>query len=457
MALDHTHDVGARSWLPSANADGTDFPIQNLPFAVFRRAGSNEAFRSGIAIGDQVLDLAALHASAHLTGAAAQAVAACAQPLLNDFFALGSGAWRALRHAAFALLRENAAPEVVVAVRALLVAQHEVEYTVPARIGDYTDFFTSVHHSANCGRIFRPDAEDPLTPNFKWLPIAYHGRASSIAVSGQEVHRPLGQTCAPGAIVPFLGPCARLDYELEIGIWIGTGNTLGVPIGIDEAEAHVLGISLLNDWSARDVQAWESQPLGPFLAKNFATTISPWIVTLDALAPYRTTWERPASDPQPLPYLESAANRAMGAMDIQLEVALQTPRRSARRLGPARLSRTSFRHQYWSIAQMVAHHTVGGCNLQPGDLLGSGTISGPMPAEAGALIELTSNGRAPLTIGEGDDAERRRFLEDGDTVVLRGWCEKPGHARIGFGENRGTVLAPLSAKTRSTPPGDSPC
>jgi fumarylacetoacetase len=440
IALNHTHDASARSWLASAQTAGGDFPIQNLPFAVFRRAGSAEAFRGGVAIGDQVLDLAALSRTTRLQGLAALAAARCAQPVLNDFLAMGQSAWQALRHALFALLHTDATPDTAAVVSACLLPQSAVEYAVPTRIGDYTDFYTSIHHARTVGGMLKPD--DPVTPNFQWLPIAYHGRASSIGVSGQKFHRPMGQSMPPGASAPVYGPCTRLDYELEIGIFIGPGNALGEPVPLAQAESHIFGICLLNDWSARDIQFWEMAPLGPFLGKNFATTISPWIVTLEALAPYRQPWLRPSLEAQPLAYLESTENRRAGGLDIALEVWLDTAQRRARKTAPARLSQTSFKHQYWSIAQMVTQHTVGGCNLQSGDLLGSGTISGPTPAEGGAMIELTRGGRLPLTLegGEGP-SEQRGFLLDGDVVILKGWCEAPGRARIGFGECRGEVLA----------------
>jgi fumarylacetoacetase len=447
MQLNHTHDATTKSWLESANAIDCDFPVQNLPFSVFRRAGSNEAFRGGVAIGDQVLDLAALSRAACLEGLAAQAASQCTQTVLNDFLALGPSAWQALRHALFALLQSTAASASVATVRACLVSQSAVEYAVPTRIGDYTDFYTSIHHALNVGKMLKPD--DPLTPNFQWLPIAYHGRASSIGVSGQKFHRPLGQALPPGTSVPVFGPCTRLDYELELGIYIGQGNAQGEPIALERAESHIFGICLLNDWSARDIQFWEMAPLGPFLGKNFATTISPWIVTLEALAPYRQAWTRPASDPQPLAYLESEGNRSAGALDISLEVWLDTAQRRASNGGrgsaPARLSHTSFKHQYWSIAQMVTQHTMGGCNLQSGDLLGSGTISGPTAAEAGAMIELTLGGRQPIALEGGDgQPEQRGFLLDLDTVILKGWCAAPDRVRIGFGECRGEVLPALS-------------
>ena len=431
--LNETHDPALRSWVASANLAGSDFPIQNLPFAVFRRRGTLEAFRGGVAIGDQILDLAALAAAGVFSAEAATAVQAGAQDKLNALMALGATSWRALRLALSRALREGAAGQGQLA--ACLVPQSKAEYGVPARIGDYTDFYTSVHHATNIGRQFRPD--NPLLPNYKWVPIGYHGRASSIGVSGQRFHRPVGQTLPPGATQPVFGPSQRLDIELELGIFVGTGNALGEPVAMAQAEAHVFGLCLLNDWSARDIQAWEYQPLGPFLSKNFATTISPWIVTLEALAPYRVPFLRPEADPQPLPYLDSEANRRQGSLDIQLQVGLTTPRMRDAGQGEATICRTSYRHAYWTVAQMVTHHTVNGCNLQPGDLFGSGTLSGPTLDQAGALIELTTGGKHPLQLPNG---ESRTYLEDGDAVVIRGWCEKAGAARIGFGECLGTVL-----------------
>jgi fumarylacetoacetase len=440
MSLNETHDPALRSWVSAANAQDTDFPIQNLPFAVFRRQGSGEPWRGGVAIGDQIVDLAAVAALALFDGQAGTAAQAAAQDKLNALMALGSPAWSALRLALSRALREGAAEQP--RLQACLVPQAESEYDVPARIGDYTDFYTSVHHATNIGRLFRPD--NPLLPNYKWVPIGYHGRASSIGVSGQAFRRPLGQTMPPGATQPVAGPSKRLDIELELGIFIGQGNALGEPVAITQAEEHVFGICLLNDWSARDIQAWEYQPLGPFLSKSFASTISPWIVTLEALAPYRVPFERPEGDPQPLPYLDSEANRREGSLDIQLQVDLLTPR--LREAGSAAtICRTSYRHAYWTVAQMVAHHTVNGCNLQPGDMFGSGTLSGPTLDQAGALIELTSGGKQPLQLPGG---EQRTFLEDGDTVVIRGWCEKPGAARIGFGLCEGTVLPALQTPQR---------
>ena len=437
--LDQTHSEFAKSWVLSANAPGCDFPIQNLPFSVFRRAGSQEVFRGGVAIGDQVIDLAQVLHTDCLDGLAHTAAAACVQPALNAFFDLGPAAWKALRHGLFELLEKAFYGAKVDALRACLIPQSEVEFTVPTRIGDYTDFYTSIDHARNIGKMMRPD--DPITSNFQWIPMAYHGRVSSIGVSGQRFKRPMGQAMPVGASVPVYGPCSRLDYELELGIYIGQGNAQGSSIPLEKAEQHIFGMCLLNDWSARDIQFWEMAPLGPFLGKNFCTTISPWIVTMDALAPYRLPWERPATDPQPLAYLEDAGNRAQGAIDISLEVLLESDKLRAEGKGPSRLSGTSFKHQYWSIAQMVTHHTMGGCNLQAGDLLGSGTISGPGGGEAGAMIELGFGGTRPVTLSNG---EQRGFLHDGDAVVLRGWCEKPGFARIGFGESKGTILPALS-------------
>ncbi len=431
--LNETHDAGLRSWVESANAAGCDFPVQNLPFASFRRRASAEAFRCGVAIGDQIVDLAALAAAGVFSGDAAAAAQAGAQPQLNALMALGPAAASALRLALSRALREGAPEQAALA--ACLVPQAEAEHAVPTRVANYTDFYTSIHHATNVGRLFRPD--NPLLPNYKWVPIGYHGRASSIGVSGQAFRRPQGQTFAPGATQPSFGPCQRLDIELELGVFIGQANELGDPVTISAAEDHVFGICLLNDWSARDIQGWEYQPLGPFLSKNFATTISPWIVTLEALAPFRVAFERPESDPQPLPYLDSEANRREGSLDIELEVLLQTPSMRDHGQAAASIVRTSYRHAYWTVAQMVTHHTVNGCNLQPGDLLGSGTLSGPTLDQAGALIELTTGGRHPLALPNG---ETRTWLEDGDSVVIRGWCEKPGAARIGFGECLGTVL-----------------
>ena len=432
MALNETHDAGLQSWLASANTGKSDFPIQNLPFAVFRRKSGNEAFRGGVAIGDQVLDMAAVRDAKVLAGDVQAQVEAAAASQLNALMAMSPAQWSALRLALSRALRAGAREEAT--LKACLVPQSEVEYTVPVQVGDYTDFYTSVHHATNVGKLFRPT--NPLMENYKWVPIGYHGRASSIRISGVDFKRPSGQLKAPDAD-PVLKPCNRLDYELEMGIYAGAGNPWGDAIGIEDAENHIFGLCLLNDWSARDVQAWEYQPLGPFLSKNFATSISPWIVTLEALEPYRTAFTRPAEDPQPLPYLSSAANSQRGALDVQLSVAIQTEKMRAAGQAAEQITQTSYRHAYWTMAQLVAHHTVNGCDLQPGDLMGTGTLSGPTAAEAGALLEITEGGKKPLSLSNG---ESRTFLLDGDAVVFTGWCEKPGAARIGFGECRATVL-----------------
>jgi fumarylacetoacetase len=448
--LNETHEVTHRSWVASANAPGTDFPLQNLPFGVFRRPGNGETFRGGVAIGDQVLDLRAMLGSAALApwltrelGAERAALALAAlhagsQSQLNELMGAGPTVCSALRLALSRALREGSSLRP--SIESCLVPMTAVEYALPARIGDYTDFYASIHHATRVGQLFRPDR--PLLPNYKWLPIAYHGRSSSLLVSGQPVIRPHGQILPPGqtlsdsAAMPTLAASRRLDYELELGAFIGAGNALGAAIPVGNAEAHLFGLCLLNDWSARDLQVWESQPLGPLLAKNFATTISPWIVTLEALEPYRCPWTRARQDPPPLPYLDGPTLRATGAVDIELQVLLQTEAMRRSGQAPMALSRSNFHDSYWALAQMVAHHTINGCNLRPGDLLGTGTQSGPEPEAAGCLLELTRGGREPLRLPNG---EQRGFLEDGDTIILRGWCERPGTARIGFGEAAGCI------------------
>ncbi|MFM1908688.1 MAG: hypothetical protein RLZZ591_2365 [Pseudomonadota bacterium] len=435
--LNHTHDPAAQSWVASAQQAGTDFPIQNLPYAVFRRHNSSEPLRVGVAIGDQVLDLAALAQTGLLSGLAQTAAEAGAHPQLNELMALGGAAWQALRHGLFDLLLSNATPATQAAVQQVLIPQAQVTFALPARIGDYTDFYTSIYHATNVGKLFRPD--NPLLPNYRWVPIGYHGRASSIGVSGQSFPRPSGQVLPAGATEPVFSASKRLDWELELGAFIGQSNDLGQPVALDEAENHVFGMCLLNDWSARDIQAWEYQPLGPFLSKNFATTISPWVVTLEALAPYRAAMRRPDGEvQQDLPYLRSERNQQAGALDIQLQIGLRTAAMQALGADPHWVCHTTYQHAYWTLAQMVTHHTVNGCNLQAGDLLGTGTLSGPTPAEAGALLELTQGGKLPVQLPNG---EQRTFLQDGDEVLIRGWCEHAGAARIGFGECRGSVLA----------------
>ena len=416
--VNETHDAKLSSWVESANDPATDFPIQNLPFGRFR-VSAGEPWRIGVAIGDRVLDL--------------ESVGLIDMQDMNRLMAAGVAARRALRLALSRGLR--AGSEQHARFAAALRAQAEVEMGLPCRIGDYTDFYTGIHHATTVGKLFRPD--NPLMPNYKWVPIGYHGRSSSIVASGQRFHRPRGQLKPADAAQPLLAPSARLDYELELGIFVGTPNALGEPVPIEAAQDHVFGIALFNDWSARDIQAWEYQPLGPFLSKNFASTVSPWIVTLEALQPFRSAFTRPVGDPDPLPYLDSPANRAFGAIDIELEVWLQTPAMRAAGNPGERLSRSNFRDAYWTLTQLVAHHTVNGCNLQSGDLLGTGTLSGPSAEQGGSLLELSQGGQRPLQLSNG---ETRSFLEDGDGVILRGHCERPGFRRIGFGECAGTVL-----------------
>ncbi len=416
MKLDETHDPALTSWVESANAPGCGFPIQNLPFGIFRRKGRKEPPRGGVAIGDQILDLAALGVR---TG-----------PTLNGLAASGRPALRKLRHELSRALRERSAQRRRLA--RYLLPMRQAELLLPVAIGDYSDFYTGIHHAMNIGRILRPD--NPLLPNYKWVPIGYHGRGSSIVVSGTRIRRPLGQAKAPDAPAPVYAPSKRLDYEVELGFIVGTGNRLGRPIPIGEALEHVFGAVLLNDWSARDVQAWEYQPLGPFLAKSFATTISPWILTMDALEPYRCpAFARAADDPRPLPYLHDDDDQREGGFAIELEMHLRTPRMQQ----PARLSRASFRDSYWTVAQMLAHQTSNGCNLQPGDLLASGTVSGTSADSLGSLMELTLAGKSPLSLPGG---ETRAFLEDGDEVIERGRCARERYATIGFGEAAGRIL-----------------
>ena len=433
IQLNETHEPTLTSWVESANGGQSDFPIQNLPFAVFRRRGTQEPWRGGVAIGDHIVDMAAAMKTGVFAGDALPAAQAAAESTLNHLMGMGPVPLSRLRAALSKALRTGAAQET--ALKACLVPQSQAEYTLPARIGDYTDFYTSVHHATNIGKQFRPD--NPLLPNYKWVPIGYHGRSSSIVISGQAFKRPKGQVKAPDADTPQVKPSARMDIELEMGVFVGQGNELGDSIPIEQAESHIFGLVLFNDWSARDIQPWEYQPLGPFLAKNFASTISPWIVTMEALAPFRAAFAHPEGDPQPLPYLSSPENSAAGSLDIQLEALIETPKMREAKADAARISLTNYRHAYWTAAQMVTHHTVNGCNLQPGDLLGTGTLSGPTLDQACALIELTAGGKNPIQLPNG---ESRAWLEDGDTVILRGWCEKPGTARIGFGECVGTVL-----------------
>jgi fumarylacetoacetase len=432
MTLDHTHDPALRCWV--AGADGhADFPIQNLPLGVFAPPGGG-APRGGIAIGDSILDLRAALQAGLFAGTAEQAAGAASGETLNAFLALGAAPRRALRDRLSAILAAGS-PDRAQAEPCLHAAADCVLH-LPARIGDYTDFYVGIHHATNVGRVFRPD--NPLLPNYKYVPIGYHGRASSVRVTGTDLRRPRGQLKDPHSDTPRFAPCERLDYELELGIWMGPGNALGEPVPVGRAAEHVAGYCLLNDWSARDIQAWEYQPLGPFLAKNFGSTLSAWIVTPEALAPFRAAQPaRPDGDPAPLPHLLDENDQRQGALDLQLEVLISTPVMRDKGLSPHRLSLSSTRHMYWTVAQMVAHHTSGGCDLNPGDLLGSGTISAPEAGGFGSLLESTRAGQEPVALPSG---ETRRFLEDGDEIILRARAARPGAAPIGFGECRARIL-----------------
>jgi fumarylacetoacetase len=430
--INHTHDARLASWVASANEPGADFPIQNLPFGAFRRGEGEQ--RIGVAIGDSVLDLRALSERGLLGIIDADVPRACRVPLLNDLMALGAGAWRALRGRLSELLSNE---DERSGVEPCLVATTEVAMAVPARVGDFTDFYASAHHATNVGRLFRPD--EPLLPNYKWVPIGYHGRASSIVVSGHPVRRPVGQRRPGAGGTPPFGPSEMLDYEVEVGVFVGPGNELGAPIPVAEAEEHIFGVCLLNDWSARDIQAWEYQPLGPFLSKSFATTVSPWIVTMEALTPFRApAFERYAADPVPLPYLAEGVDLRGAGVDVAVEAYLETRRMRDEGLAEVRLSRATTLDLYWTFAQMLAHHASNGCNMRPGDLFGSGTVSGAADDSRGCLLEITRRGEALVTLSSG---EARTFLEDGDEVILRGFCEREGFRRIGLGECRGRVLA----------------
>jgi fumarylacetoacetase len=429
-----TQPTLTRSWVASANGHH-DFPLQNLPLGVFSLDGS--APRSGVAIGEHIFDLHA--ALGFFEGEARRAVEATAGGQLNGFFELGRGARVALRERLLELLGEGSSlrGELEALGAKLLPLAVDCQMHLPARINDYTDFYVGIEHAQNVGKLFRPD--NPLLPNYKYVPIGYHGRASTIRPSGAEVRRPKGQTLPAGQAEPTFGPCARLDYELELGIWIGQGNVMGDSIAIGDAADHVAGFCLLNDWSARDIQAWEYQPLGPFLSKSFITSISPWVVTAEALEPFRKAQPaRPAGDPQPLPYLLDQHDQAAGAFDIELEALLTTASMREQNLPAHRLTLSNTEHMYWTVAQMVAHHSVNGCQLQAGDLFGSGTVSGPEAGQFGSLLEITEGGKKLIELASG---EVRRFLEDGDEIILRARCTREGFASIGFGECRGTVVA----------------
>ncbi len=428
--LDITHDPSLRCWVASAHAAGTDFPVQNLPLGMFRRAGEAGGFRGGVAIGDRIVDLGAWLALGLFDGIAAEAArVAVAGPDLNRFAALGRPHWKALRGALSALLSGPAAPP---GAEEALVPMEAAEMALPVTPGNYTDFFCSLEHASNAGRVMRP-GQPAVGENFRWMPIAYHGRASSIRVSGTPCRRPMGQQ-RDGTAPPVFAPTARLDYEAELGCIIGPGNALGQRVPVAEAEAHILGICLLNDWSARDIQRFEYQPLGPFLGKSFLTSLSPWVVTLEALAPFRVPPRARSGPEEPgaPPHLAHPAD-ASGGFDIALTAWLRPPGAEA----PAPIGTGNARWLYWTPSQMLAHHTSNGCDLRPGDIFGTGTISGFGPGEQGCLLEATANGRAPLTLPGG---VQRAFLEDGDEVILTARCEREGHVPIGFGRCGGTVL-----------------
>jgi len=433
LERNETHDPNARSFVESANVSGCDFPIQNLPFGAFANR-QNSCTSLCVAIGDQALDLKAAAERALLADLDDNTFEACRESCLNPLMGLGPTRWTALRHAIFRLLSQDS--ELRGEAAECLLPLHNATLVMPVDIRNYTDFYASVHHATNVGKLFRPD--NPLLPNYKWVPIGYHGRASSVVVSGSAVRRPWGQVKPPDAEAPAFAPSRRLDYELEIGALVGVGNEMGEAIPIKQANEHIFGLCLLNDWSARDIQSWEYQPLGPFLAKSFATSISPWVVTAEALAPFRVAASsRPVGDPQPLAYLKDADDQQSGGFDVSVEVYLQTAAMRNAGCPPHRISRGTFRDMYWTFAQMLAHHASNGCDLRPGDLLGSGTISGPAPEARGCLLEITRGGAEPLVLPDGT---KRTFLEDGDEVTLRGFCQHPGAARIGFGDCRGTLL-----------------
>lgn len=457
--INETHDPNLKSWVESANDPNTDFPIQNLPFCYFW----NELKRTssvGVVIGDYILDLAACASDGLLIEAelcdpeeddGGEYVGGDEKELwvrsfgVPDRLELSKSFQSRLRRRLSSLLSVDADSETQDQVRknfqmlkpecsGNVIRKHQ--FFVPFNIGDYTDFYCSIFHATNVGSMFRPD--NPLLPNYKYVPIGYHGRASSIVISGTDIKRPKGQNRTDQEAPPVFIPCKSLDYEMEVGFFVGQGNELGTSIPIGEAEKHIFGLCLVNDWSARDIQAWEYQPLGPFLAKNFATTISPFVVTMEALAPFRTpSFEREEGDPAPLDYLADETNEKFGGIDINLEVFIQTEKMRDENVEPFLLSRSNMKDLYWTIGQMLTHHASGGCNLQTGDLIATGTISGKEKSERGSMLELSWRGTEPIELPSG---EQRRFLEDGDEIIMKGYCEREGFRRIGFGECRGRIL-----------------
>ncbi|HEX5318796.1 MAG TPA: fumarylacetoacetase [Stellaceae bacterium] len=434
--IDETHDAKRTSWVASANGHG-EFPLQNLPLGVFSPPGvtaPNARARGGIAIGDMIFDIAGAHSAGLFAGEAAAAAEAASGATLNPLMALAPSYRRALRRRVFDLLAANGAD----AEKAKPFVHNAASCTVhlPAAIGNFTDFFAGIHHATNGGR--RRDPNNPLSPNYKYVPVAYHSRASSVRPSGVPVRRPNGQRKLPEENAPSYGPCRKLDYELELAIWVGPGNPQGETIPVGKAGEHVVGLGLVNDWSARDIQQWESAPLGPFLGKSFGSTVSPWIVTAEALEPFRVAQPpRPSGDPAPLPHLLDDADQKSGAYDIALEAFILTAAMREKGQAPHRVSHSNTTDLYWTLAQLVAHHTSGGCNLVPGDLFGTGTISGPTPEGWGSLSEQSQDGSRTLTLSSG---ETRTFLEDGDEAIFRAHCRRDGFVSIGFGECRGRVV-----------------
>jgi fumarylacetoacetase len=436
--VNKTHDPALSSWIESANSPDTDFPIQNLPFGVFSRKGDSER-RVGVAIGDQIVDIGESLSANLWSGKARDVARWCDRPSLNELMQAPRDSLSQFRARLSELLTGTPGDDSVInpLPPGALVPIADAVMFRPAEIGDYTDFYASIYHATNVGKIFRPDS--PLLPNYKYVPIGYHGRASSIVISGAEVTRPNGQMLPNGAKDPTFGPTQMLDYEAEVGFFVGRGNDLGKPVPIDNAEERLFGICLVNDWSARDIQSWEYQPLGPFLSKSFATTISPWVVTWEALEPYRVpSFFRPPGDPQPLAYLNSEKDRNEGGIDLTVEVYIRSMLMREGRLRPSRLSAASLADMYWTAAQMLTHHTSNGCNLRPGDLFASGTISGPDKGSQGCMLELTRRGTEPVVLPTG---EERKFLHDGDEIILRAYFQREGAARIGLGECAGLIVA----------------
>jgi len=434
--MNETHNPRLRSWAPDANEPDGDFPIQNLPFGVFSREKSGDR-HIGVAIGSRILDLSAVAQTGLLDELDSATRAACCNSTLNALMGLTAGQNAALRRRLSGILREGTDDARRRLGESCLTPMTTATMHVPAAIGDYTDFYASIYHATNVGRMFRPD--NPLLPNYKYVPIAYHGRASSIVASGTAIRRPAGQTRPNDSAPPQFGPTRLLDYELEVGAFVGRGNDMGAPVAIEDAHEHLFGLCLVNDWSARDMQKWEYQPLGPFLAKSFATTVSPWVVTLEALAPFRApAFERPAGDPSPLPYLSCEQDRKAGGIDVTLDVFIESESMRRDGVAPHQISSGSFLYMYWTISQMLTHHASNGCNLRPGDLMASGTVSGPEESSRGCLLEMTQRGAHPVALPDGTE---RKFLLDGDRLIIRGYCARDGVRRIGFGECSGTVVA----------------